>query len=93
MERHEDVVFGLEVVVEGGLGDAQLFGDFAQARAVEALLDEEVEGDVEDAVAGALGRGGCGGCRDRCGVGLGGLGRRIVVLGRLLGGFVRAPDR
>ena len=59
VERHEDVVLGLEVVVEGRLGDAQLLGDLPQAGAVEALLDEEVERHIEDALAGVLGgRGG-----------------------------------
>jgi len=52
MQRHEDVLFGLEVVVERGLGDAEAVGDLAQAGAVVALVDEQVEGDVEDAIPG-----------------------------------------
>jgi hypothetical protein len=66
VERHEDVVLGFEVVVERGLGDVQAFGYLAQAGAVEALLGEEFEGDIEDAVAGG-GLGVLGG-----GVGVGG---------------------
>ena len=62
MQRHEDVVLRLEVVVEGRLGDAQLLGDLPQAGAVETLLDEEVQSDIEDALPGV--RSGLG-CSDR----------------------------
>ena len=55
MEGSEDVLFALEVVVEGGLGDAQLLGDLPQAGAVVALGHEEVEGDIENALAGGVG--------------------------------------
>jgi hypothetical protein len=48
-ERAEDVVLGLVVVVEGRLAEPEPLGDLAQRRPVVALLDEEVEGDVEDA--------------------------------------------
>ena len=58
VQRHEDVVLGREVVVERRLGDAQLLGDLAQAGAVEALLGEEVEGHIEDALAGGWAVGG-----------------------------------
>ncbi len=66
VQRQEDVVLGLEVVVQRGLGDAEAFGDLAQAGAVEALLGEEVERHIEDALAGvdvggSVGGGGCGG--------------------------------
>ena len=50
MQRQQDVVLRLEVVVEGRLGDAQLLGDLPQAGAVEALLGEEVESHIEDAL-------------------------------------------
>ena len=59
VQRQQDVVLGGEVVVEGRLGDAQLLGDLPQARAVEALLGEEVEGRIEDALPG-VDRGGLG---------------------------------
>ena len=52
MQRHEDVVLGREVVVERRLGEAQPFGDLPQRGAVEALLDEQVEGHIEDALPG-----------------------------------------
>ena len=55
VEGHEDALLALEVVVEGRLGDAQLFGDLSQARAVVALGQEEVEGRVENALAGGVG--------------------------------------
>ena len=55
VEGHEDVLLALEVVVEGRLGHAQLFGDLSQARAVVALGQEEVEGRVENALAGGVG--------------------------------------
>ena len=55
VQRQQDVVLRLEVVIESRLGDAQLLGDLAQAGAVEALLYEEVEGRIEDALAGVWG--------------------------------------
>ena len=85
MERHEDVLFGFEVVVEGRLGDAQLFGDLPQAGAVVALVEEEVEGRIEDALAGgALRRVGWLGLGL---VGLGELGRWRGRRRRLLGAW------
>ena len=54
MQRHEDVVLRGEVVIEGGLRKSQLFGDLSQRCLVEALLDEEVEGDVENPLPRAL---------------------------------------
>ena len=52
VQRQEDVLFALEVVVEGGLGEAQRVGDLAQRRLVVAVLGEQVEGDVQDALPG-----------------------------------------
>ena len=52
VQRQQDVVLRLEVVVERRLGDAEALGDLAQAGAVEALLGEEVESHIEDALAG-----------------------------------------
>ena len=52
VQRHEDVLFAGEVVVEGGLGDAQALGDLPQAGAVVALVGEEVERHIENAFAG-----------------------------------------
>jgi hypothetical protein len=91
VQRHEDVLFGFEVVVEGRLGDAQLLGDLPQAGAVVALLGEEVESHIEDALAGvglggrpgalATGRGGGRG-RGGGGVGVGGWAEVGLVAGR-----------
>ena len=61
VQRQQDVVLGLEVVVERRLGDVEAFGDLPQAGAVEALLGEEVESHIEDALAGVGFRGGAGG--------------------------------
>jgi hypothetical protein len=36
----DDVFLGLEVVIQGGLGDAQALGDLAQRRLLVALLGE-----------------------------------------------------
>ena len=58
MEGHEDVLFGLKVVVQGRFGDAESLGDLAEAGALVALVDEEIKGDVEDELA--RGGGGCG---------------------------------
>ena len=55
VERHEDVFLAGEVVVERGLGEAEWFGDLPQRRLVVALLDEQVEGDIEDPLPGGLG--------------------------------------
>ena len=52
VQRHENVLLRLEVVVEGRLGDAELLRDLSQAGAVEALLDEEIESHIEDSLAG-----------------------------------------
>ena len=53
VERHQNLVFAGEVVVDGRLREAEPLGDLAQRGLVEPLLDEQVEGDVEDAVASA----------------------------------------
>ena len=54
VDRHvqggDDVFLGLEVVVEGGLGDPDPLGDLPERGLVVALLHEEVQGDVEDAL-------------------------------------------
>ena len=52
MQRDQDVLFGGEVVVDHGLGEAERLGDLAQRGLVVALLDEQVQGDVEDPLAG-----------------------------------------
>ena len=58
VERHQDVFLAGEVVIERRLGNPQLLGDLPERRLVEALLDEQVERHVEDALAGAQGLGG-----------------------------------
>jgi hypothetical protein len=57
MEGHEDVLFGLKVVVQGRFGDAESLGDLAEAGALITLVDEEIKGDVEDELPGRGGRG------------------------------------
>ena len=52
VQLQEDVLLALEVVVERGLRDLQPLGDLAQRRLVIPLLVEELERDVEDALAG-----------------------------------------
>ena len=56
VQRHEDVLLALEMVVEGGLGHPQALGDLAKRGRVVALLHEELEGDVENPFAGPSGR-------------------------------------
>ena len=51
VQLEEDVLLALEVVVERGLGDAESLGDLAQRGLVVALLVEQLERDVEDALA------------------------------------------
>ncbi len=51
MELEQDVLLALEVVVERGLGRAEPLGDVAQRGLVVALLGEQLECDVEDALA------------------------------------------
>ena len=46
------VLPGGEVVVQRGLGDAELVGDVLQAGALHALLREQFPGDVLDALPG-----------------------------------------
>ncbi len=48
VQRHQDVLFAGEVVVDGRLGEAQPLGDLTQRGALVALFGEELEGDVED---------------------------------------------
>ena len=52
VQRDQDVLLGGEVVVDRGLGEAERLGYLAQRGLVVALLDEQVEGDVEDPLAG-----------------------------------------
>jgi hypothetical protein len=52
VQRDQDVFLGGEVVVDRGLGEAERLGYLAQRSLVVALLDEQVEGDVEDPLAG-----------------------------------------
>jgi len=52
VQRDQDVLFGGEVIVDRGLGEAEWPGDLAQRGLVVALLDEQVQGDVEDPLAG-----------------------------------------
>ena len=52
VQRDQDVLFGGEVVVDRGLGEAERLGYLAQRGLVVALLDEQVQGDVEDPLAG-----------------------------------------
>jgi daunorubicin resistance ABC transporter ATP-binding subunit len=52
VQRDQDVLFGGEVVIDRGLGEAERRGDLAQRGLVVALLDEQVQGDVEDPLAG-----------------------------------------
>src|SRR5580693_6716869 len=51
VEGEEDVLLALEVVVESGLGRAEPVGDLAQRGLVVALLVEQLQGDVKDALA------------------------------------------
>ena len=53
-ERAKDHVLAREVVVEGGFGHTDALGDLAQRRLVESLLDEEIEGGVEDVLSGVF---------------------------------------
>jgi hypothetical protein len=43
-EAADDVLFGLEVVVQGGLGDAEPLGDLAQRGLLVPVLREQLEG-------------------------------------------------
>jgi hypothetical protein len=52
VQRDQDVLFGGEVVVDRGLGEAERLGDLAQRGLVVALLGEQVQGDIEDPLAG-----------------------------------------
>ena len=50
-ERDEQLVLRLEVEVDGPVGHAGGLRDLAHARRVEALLREDADGGVEDALA------------------------------------------
>ena len=52
MQRDQDVFLGGEVVIDRSLGEAEPVGYLAQRGLVVALLDEQVEGDVENPLAG-----------------------------------------
>jgi len=45
-ETQDYVFFGLEVVIQGGLGHAKPLGDLAQRGALVAVLGEELHGDL-----------------------------------------------
>jgi len=50
-ERDEQVVLGLEVEVDGAVGDAGRFGHLADTRQIKSLAREDAHGGVEDALA------------------------------------------
>src|SRR5215471_3060746 len=52
-EAADDVLFGLEVVVQGGLGDAEPFRDLPQRGLLVALLGEQLQRDRLDALPGS----------------------------------------
>ena len=52
MELEEDVLLAREVVVEGCLCGTQPLGDLANRGVLVALLVEQLERDVENALAG-----------------------------------------
>src|SRR5262249_47722306 len=52
----DDVLFGLEVVIERGLGDAEPFRDLPQRGLLVALLGEQLQRDCLDALPGAAAR-------------------------------------
>ena len=52
VQLEEDVLFAGEMVIEGGFGNTEPFGDFAQRGLVVALGIEKFEGDVEDGLPG-----------------------------------------
>ena len=51
VQGQQDLVLALEVVIDRGFREPELVGNLAQGGLVEALLDEEVHRDVEDAIA------------------------------------------
>jgi hypothetical protein len=51
VQRQQDFFLGREVVVDRRLRDAEPFRDLAYGSAVEALVGEQVQGDVEDLLA------------------------------------------
>ena len=55
-EAADDVLLGLEVVVQGGLGDAKPFRDLPQRGLLVALLREQLQRDRLDALPGAAAR-------------------------------------
>ena len=55
-QRGEHVFLRGEVVVERALCHAEALGDVADRGAGVSLLDEQVDGDVEDALAGVVRR-------------------------------------
>ena len=56
----EDLVLGVEVVVDEAVGDARLVGDVGDAGGVEALAGEDGDGGVEDLPAFVDGAGALG---------------------------------
>ena len=61
-DREDDLVLGLELVVDRRLRDADGVGDHLQRRAAHAVLGEQVERGGDDA---ALGRAVAAGCSRR----------------------------
>jgi hypothetical protein len=64
VQRHEDVFLAGKVVVQRRFGHPELLGDLPERCLVEALLNEEVECRIKNALTGALGLG----CSRRRGV-------------------------
>ena len=54
VQGHEDVLLALEVVVQRRLGDPELLGYLPKAGLVVTLLDEEVQGHIEDSLPGVM---------------------------------------
>ena len=54
-QRQVQVLLGVEVLVEHGLGDAGGVGDVVHRRAVEAVLREHLHRHVEDLLAALAG--------------------------------------
>ncbi len=49
-QRDDDLFLGLELVIDGRLGDADRVGDHLQRRAADAVVGDQREGRVQDAV-------------------------------------------
>jgi len=51
-DREDELLLGLEVVVDEALGDARLLGDLFDRAVLVALAGEDAEGGLEDLVSG-----------------------------------------